>query len=487
MKKRLLNINSIIAMLLMLFMILSSCAKDDDRKDNDVINNNIKKDSDFINENDTDKIQLWYYTYTRDSFYFDSFYMDSILKIVDSAKKFCDKNNIILEIYEYDEKRLSFEDYIVKRNLAAASGNMIIIENINYMHELSKQHDDYSKIDNYKNLLSGYKDRFCIPLGVLFSAGYIDNAVMQYYGINHEKKIITFNEYLEVKQRMKENGARFELNYGEFTCLIDYYQNINGLTFINDQSEILADNELFKKMIKKTIVDICNDFLLYYDEDLDSINTSEYKRHIYDKNSGLTLYEKSNNINFIFNPDSYKMVEDISNKTFYIEPFIQNSSVNFYMYKKVTNNKIYDLANHIVSEETYLNINKDPIYKDYMVYYTPIFNVDKAKESLGVNDNLEFIKEYEGDPEVKKIISDAYEVFVKNDETSKEIADYHFMNYNYQNSIKFFINDLLKEISYELSGDKLSLKNFDPKDETINKMIDKKVNDFVLNFKIHNN
>ena len=75
---------------------MTSCVKNE--KDNDVIND-IKNESNNIKNVDTDKVQLWYYTYTQDSFYYDSFYIESISKIVDSAKKFCEKNNIDLEIW----------------------------------------------------------------------------------------------------------------------------------------------------------------------------------------------------------------------------------------------------------------------------------------------------------------------------------------------------------------------------------------------------
>jgi hypothetical protein len=61
------------------------------------------------------------------------------------------------------------------------------------------------------------------------------------------------------------------------------------------------------------------------------------------------------------------------------------------------------------------------------------------------------------------------------------------MNYEYQNLIKFFIINALDNIAYELSGDELSLKKFDSKNEDINKTLDKKINEFVLNFSIHNN
>ncbi len=486
MKKRFLIF--ILMITLLSFIIVSSCKK----KENNLLNLNQINDSDNnINANgNTNKIQLWYWSHTYDSVYFDSVYFETILRIVDSAKEFCNKNNIPLEILGYDESKLSFKDYIIKRNIAAASGNMIIIGDLDYMQELSKQHADYYKIDNYENLLNVYKDRFCIPLGTNFLGGYIDNKAMQYYGINPEKKVITFTDYLEIRQDMKEKGARFELNYSEFNYLINYYQNMNGLLFINEESEVLRDNGLFKKMLKKTILDVCSDFLLYYDNNnlkyTKRALQSPIKYQIYDKSSNLTLERDSKGLHSLLLPNSYDRIEDISNKTFYFDPFTKIFSANFYMYKKITNEKIYDLANHIVNEETYLMINKDND-KNYILNYIPVFNINKSKEILGVNDNLEFIEEYQGSPEIKKIISDAYKILIKDEESSKEIADYHYMNNDYQNLIKFFIIEALDSIAYELSGDELSLEKFDPENEYINKTLDKKINEFVINLGIHNN
>ena len=70
---------------------------------------------------------------------------------------------------------------------------------------------------------------------------------------------------------------------------------------------------------------------------------------------------------------------------------------------------------------------------------------------------------------------------------SKEIAKTYFSNVDYSTTIKFFIRDTIHDIARELSGDKLSLEKFDSENEKINNMIDKKIDDFVINFKVHNN
>lgn len=49
---------------------------------------------------------------------------------------------------------------------------MIVIDDVRDMYDLKGANADYKKLENYNNLLSGYKDRFCIPLGVAYRAFY---------------------------------------------------------------------------------------------------------------------------------------------------------------------------------------------------------------------------------------------------------------------------------------------------------------------------
>ena len=414
MKKRYIAILIIIIMITTSLMILISCVKKDNSKvDNfttnkdDLKDNNVKKSA--------DKIQLWYYTGIDDN------YTEYVLKIVDSAKKFCSANNIPLETFGYDVETLTIEDYKLKRNTAAASGNMIIIEDINYIRDLSKLHADYTKLDNYDKLLSAYRDRFCIPLGSQYSANYIETYAIQYYGISTDKLIITYIDYLKIKQEMKKKGAKFELNHKELAYLMNYYLHMNGLLYIDEESKFLSNNDNLKEILKKTILDILNEIILYYNGNLDTYkNTTDsmFMQRIYDKNSGLVLENsKAKSIKNLIEPrDFLRQIEDVDNKIFYYNPFGFSYSPSFFMHKKITNENIFDLANHIVSEETYLFAN------ERYIYYAPIFNIDKAKDILKVNNNLEFVGEYEGDSRIREIINYAYEMLVKNENTSKEIS-----------------------------------------------------------------
>lgn len=483
MKKRL-----IIIILIIMFtatsIFLTSCVK----RNNEQINNVQADDSNKASSNN--KIQLWYYIFSK------GIYEHEILNIVDKAKQFCEENKIPLEINGYDRDTMSKEDYILKRNIAMASGNVIIIDNIENLHTIAKHHADYTKVDNYNNLIDEYKDRFCIPLGVKYEAISLQNEVMQYYDISTEKTLMTYTDYLELKQAMKIKGAKFELNNKEYNQLVEYYIYKNNFLFLNEDDETLKDKNEFKKILKNIIIGSCNDILLYNDGDLKIKNEA---RDIYDKKSDIILdIDNFNDISDIIIPGSYNSIVtssqhgkyqiDIINKSFYINPYGLNYSPNLYLYKKITDERIFDLVNHIANEETYIMIQTNVVNdkNSFIHRYAPVFKIDKAKEYLKLNDKLEFVDDY-WSTDIRKLVSLSYEMIVKNEEGLKEIADAYFSNFDYNFEIKYFIKNTINDIAQKLSGDALSLEKFNPEDGEINKLIDKKVDEFVTNWAVYNN
>lgn len=439
-----------------MMLVLSSCNKGND---------------------DNAKIQIWCY-----DFDYAGYYSDTLASVLANSRLYCELNKIPLEIVRYDEKTLSYEDYIIKRNTATANGNMIIIEDARYMYDLAKQHADYTKLDSYENLIDAYKDKYCIPLAIGYRVNSINNDAINYYGINTDRPLITYSDYLSVKQQMKESGAEFKLNIREFSEILDYYLDINGLRFVNEDSEILKDNNKFKESLKNTIIGMCDDFILYNDGLLQNyrenkkISTNDYI--IYDETSDLTLIESEI-------PDSLTeyavfggMGESILEKTLIINPNVTFLSPCFFMYKKVTNNKIYDLANYIVNESTYLGATGQNHF------FSPVFNTEKIRTLFEVNENWEYQGNFktnaergkEKDIRICKLINDSFDMLVKDEETSKLIANYYFFNRDYFIEIYSFVEGL----TYKLANEK-----FDYKNENINKMIDDSIDEFITNFNVH--
>lgn len=238
--------------------------------------------------NNTDVIQIWYY----DNGSFESKITEEIVR---SAKLFCEQNNISIEIIHNDGDTISHSDYVFKRNLAANNGNVIILGDPRDMEDLANQHADYSKLENYDKLLDGFKDRFCIPLGANYILKYLKNDILQYYNLPIDKSIITYTEYINIKQEMKKSGARFSFCGQEFRELRDYYLIKNGAFFIDEKSELLKGDKL-KEIMKKVSLEVYEDILMYYDIDLQGFEPipGEYnvvRLNIFDENSGLNLLD----------------------------------------------------------------------------------------------------------------------------------------------------------------------------------------------------
>lgn len=428
---------------------------------------------------DNATIQVWSYDFIN-----AEAYSKALANTLSNIKFFCEKNEIPLEIMRYSEKDISYDDYVLKRNTAVSNGNAIIIEDARYINDLAKHHADYTKLENYDNLLGVYKDKFCIPLGIGHSVLYRYNDAINFYDINTDNPLITYNEYLKIKQQMKEKGARFTLSYLEFKELIDYFLIKNNIKFINEESEILKQSSDFKESLKNAIIELCDDFKLYNNKILSdnlkynestiiSYNKNDYT--IYDENSQLILCDNLES-SFITYRGSY-VDNSILDKIFVIDPDVFISP-SFFMYKKITNDKIYDLANYIVSESSYFYV------AGLGPYYAPVFNGEKTRKMFYLNDDWQYEGEFKAkaekggdvDKRTYALFSEIYEVIARNEDKSNLLTSYYYTNREYSEVIHNLIADTIIE---------LSNKSYDYKNEDINKMIDDKIDEFVTNFNIH--
>lgn len=471
------KMNKCIAFILIIIFLITftACNK---KNINDIAKNN--------SSSSNDKIQLWY------NFDYNPYEAELTYAIIENAKNFCDLNNIPLEIVKYNSEILSYEDYAFKRNLAAESGNMIVIDSISYLSDLAKHHADYAKIKVYDSLLNPYKDRFCIPIGRSLKASFIDNAILDFYNIDTpERPAITYPEYLEIKQKLKINGARFQTKKGDFYETIRYYLYINGLLYVDKNNETLKDNIKLKEAIKKSIYRMCEDIILYNDASLnefEKINRVPSKGfEMYDSNSNLHLKEFQNCDSIkvtLISPKWFKYLssnENPSTKTFIIDYFGASDlsilrTPGIFIHKKITNDKIFDLTNFLLEQSSYIyGKNKD-------IASAPLFYTNKVLNELKLNKNFEYIGE-DASEEEKRIINAIYDIFAKDAVKSKEIADAYFTDNVIVQSIETLIYDTINEIAKKLSEDSsdssLSLENFNSADEEINILIDKKIDEFI--------
>ena len=453
--KKIISVFLIIATILtMLLITLTSCNKKSD---------------------DNAEIQLWYYDYIVNDYSIDIGYL------IKGVEEFCQKNEIPLKIFKYDKKTLSYDDYTLKRNLAAASGNMIIIEDARYIWDLSKHHADYKKLDSYNNLFNEYKDKFCIPVGINGSYGVIDPKTLEYYGIKLNKSIVTNDEYLELKQEMKQKGANFKINWLEYFEKLKYYQNKYDLLYVNDTSEILNNADKFRNSLKYCITDICDEFIKNGDFSKLVVTDLEMDNNIYDESSGLNLYyENAKHKGLVTYFWLEKEYDSIIDNILVTDVLSTKLSPCFYMNKKITNKRIWELANFITGEDMYKIIKADQA-----TGYSPVRNDKVVREVLELDDNLKYKGPYkvfgeEGKVRYTKItelINEISDVVMTNKDSREFFSKKLYADKKYVDKIKTFI---------ETNLILLSENNYDYKSEEMSKILDTEINEFVKNFNIHN-
>jgi hypothetical protein len=436
--------------------------------------NNIEKQSN--QKSDNSEIQLWYYDYGP-----DLYYSKNITALIESIKEFSEKNNMPLNIVKYNKDILTYKDYVLKRNLAGLNGNMIIIEDVNNMWDLSNQNADYTKLQNYNEIIDEYKDKFCIPIGTSNYYSAIDSKILDNYGLELNKSIISYEEYLERKQEMKEKGAKFRKNLDEIYEIIDYFKNINKISYLNNTNEIFNDKDSLKTSLKSCIIEVYNDLIKYNNDD--KLNFYDIRRreagNIYDESSNLYIY-KENGLRTLTDYIGYQdFYELVSNNTLVVSS-IPGKSPCFFMYKKITNNRIWELANLIVSEDSYKTIS------GLNHVYAPIFIGEKTKSILELDENCKYNGIHKRAAEqgqeksiiLSELINEGLEMTIENQETRKLLAKYNFSNKDYNNKISEFIREGVF---------KLIENNLDYKGEKVNQTLNDEINNFIDNFSIHNN
>jgi hypothetical protein len=457
----------IILILMMLFLTLTSCSQKND---------------------DNAKIQIWRYKINERDAY--NYYI-AINEIIKNIEFYCNSNNIAYEIIEYDSNTLSYENYVIKRNVAMANGNAIILEDARSLNDIAKESADYSKIPNYANLLDVYKGKHCIPLGIGYSAFSIDNKIIKNYGIDIDNDIMNYYDYLKIIQEMKEKGAKFKFTAQTFDYIVQYYMLKNNIRYLNSDSDIVKNKEEFRLALKNTITDICDDLKLYYPniskKDIDLIldETKPQDYRVYDEATSLLLLDysetmRNHNYSALASWTSfYSLVDKIEGKSFVIQNRIHISPCVF-VYKKVTNNKIYDVVNALLEEDALSRV----VPKVNNIY-SPVVDSKKIRESLEVDENWEhngllktLVKnnDKENYKEILKLVNSSYDIIVKDKDKTSELAEIYFSDPDsYYSKINQLINNMILECDIMKNGQK-----------EIDDFINKKLDDNITNFYIHN-
>lgn len=395
----------------------------------------------FNNEPDIVKISIYKNNYS------DYALMNNV---IDEITKYAKEKNIKIDIKEYSLEELSYDDYVMKRNVDIFTGESdISFGTINDLYPLKKMSGDYTRIKTYGNLMDNYKGSYCIPLAFIGHANFLNKEIFDKYNINTDNVITKF-EYYECKQNMKAAGARFRLNEVEYMELVDYYSlKYNFLTEKDGKYYLKKDN------LKSALKGICQDLK----ENYSSFNLKNLKLKNIDEISDYQIIDEKTD-NELFNrskePISISNFNNLHNKLINYSKIYTNSKILIsgvndlkYMPCLFINNKssdkAYELATVLFENEFAIKIINEGIY-------TPVIDTSEVRELLGVDEKWEYI--YKNDVDKNKfeveLINEYYKM-IKTADSSTYFENNNFNNYFqkflYFETIKIFENpDYIKEI-----------------------------------------
>lgn len=455
-----LKISKILTVIAVIFLLLTSCTN---------------------TNNDNDVIQLWWYDYDN-----SGYYREIMEHVTIKIMAYCKVNDIPLKIVKYNERKISYDDYVLKRNTAMATGNVIVIDDARKLADISKQHYDYSKIERYNNLFDMYKDRYCIPLGVGYMYLSVKNDLFNYYGVKPDKEIITYREYLDIKREARDKGARFKFNKMEWEEIIDYNLLKNEIYKIGDKSEIIDDENRFKDAVKSSVIGVYDDYKLYYSSYSDIDSLDDTSGSMYDINSKIDLMVGASSSFLTRYAGYYPFREHEYDKTFVLMPDYTQLSPCVYISKKITDERVLDIINDTLSisyYKTFVFIVEDGRITP-APWFSPTSDTSEMKRYAEVDDNWRYEGKYmmyvsrgqEGYIKTVDRINEAYDILYKNGEESIKNADYYFSNEAYNELIKSSVRDLAKELISE---------ELDYNDKNVDKMLNKKINEIIMNFYVH--
>lgn len=374
-----------------------------------------------------DTVRIWMYEYSY-------FYGDTHLKqlIESEIKNYAKDNNIKVEFNKYSEEELKAEDYILKRNIAVVDGNADIVIGDIYsnMIQISKYAGDYTKLNNYKNIFENYKGKYCIPIGSYMNTIILDKQVIKSYGIECDK-YITMEQYYEIKQTMKENGAQIRYDRIEDMQLFNYYINKNNLAMIKNDDKYDIDRDLAMKTIKE----ISKDLQEHYIADMDFekreeqiYSTGDYNQIIFDEASGCPLAQRGEFYPLKFMSFTGKYELPFEDYSIVLRNEIEEEGMDrvpcVFINKNTKKDNSYKIADFLISDKF-----QTKIYKNTLVYST-IIDTPEIKEQIGYdkdwNYKFDFKEAKKFDQELDEInvnnmikaVQKSYEIF-KNTDTNK--------------------------------------------------------------------
>ncbi|QSX05876.1 hypothetical protein JYG23_14625 [Sedimentibacter sp. zth1] len=324
---------SICIMILLSMMLSMFCSCNRSNLTDSGVNNN--QNTDYSN----DVINIWMY---QDK-------SPNTKRLIPAIEKYCKEKNINYQMHCYSLEEMTYEDYILKRNINLDKANTIVFGGKEEMKNLNINHADYSNVSAFSNIADSCKCLTYIPISYHNKMTLINKNLLNLYEVECNKEIICKKEYYELIQQLIDKGAKFDNDF--LMCelkarlLMEKYELI--LSDNDTQSSI--DNtyiENLKKAVQE-FVNINKDRIEFKDGKVSKVIIDEYT------NLKLTVG---------FNPLSYDnhryyvdenneiLIKSLKDTIIFFEPKYIDYAI--YIGENVTNNGTFDLVNYMMSADT---------------------------------------------------------------------------------------------------------------------------------------
>lgn len=459
------NKNIVLIFIFIIFIVSISGCKNDNSNNKELNEDSLPDGYDTSEE----VIHIWKYVGTNNG--------ENTSKLIPLIEYYCKTNNIPYQLHCYYENEITFEDYELKRNLNLNNPNTIVFGGTpEFNSKISSEHADYNKIQEYANIADSCKQLPIIPISYMYDINLLNKKLLDYYSIQYDKEIVLFDDYYEILNQLINSGAKFNITWQYFYLDTTYLCKKNNLFLnIDDTSEKIDDNYInsFKSVVKE---------LLKRGNDLNIFESTEsgFEYDLIDENTNMKLFvgkNSSSDTHLYYMPDyngnnNNYLVQDISDTLIYFVPRYIEYAI--YIGENVTNEKIYDIANYMMSSDflsqyTFGNymlkndnennlykpsVTSDTAYNEQVLEYcnnnaNAIKNIDKILNENILNGNI-------SSESVKTLINNTYKI-----------------NYFISSNIYKFVYDIYVDSKTSGSIDK-STQNF----------FDNQMEDFITSLKL---
>ncbi|QSX05303.1 hypothetical protein JYG23_11540 [Sedimentibacter sp. zth1] len=287
---------------------------------------------------DPNTVHLW--MYQRDQ-------NDQIAMLIPDIERYCENNEIPLQIHCYYESEMSYDDYILKRNINLEKNNTIVCGNYNEMRNLNSEHANYENIENYKNIVKSCKNLPYMLVAYTYNIRLINKNLLDVYDINFDKDIMSPTDYRNIIFRLLENGADLSndsaINNACVTNLMyEYNLNLNNTTKESEIDEEYRNN-------------LANAIRKFVEKSKDRTNIAlGCSKTIIDNKTNLTLdigygsdCREDNCYYTDFNKNT--LLKSLKDTIVLFEPDMIRYAI--YINDKITNESTYKLANYMLDSE----------------------------------------------------------------------------------------------------------------------------------------